>query len=171
MSNSGLKDTSIVDEAKRLESISVSEATPENLKLLSEVFKLIETETAQIAEMVFDYLIDVLDGDIMTGSIPEDHPNPKVRAYIKILNRLFLFSRKNSARGGFRIINRKTVKDLDKKTYTICMCFDGGVSLDILCDIVNTENQARTPTNSPVKVTVKQVFLGDLQHSSNYNAR
>ena len=160
-------NNSIVDYSKRLEGISVNEPTPENLKLLSEVFGLIETETAQIAEMIFDYLIEVHDLEIMTGALPEDHPNPKVKAYIKILNRLFLFSRKNSGKGGFRIINRKTVQELDKKTYTICMCFDGGVSLDILCDVVNTENQARTPTNSPVRVTIKQVFLGDLQHSSN----
>lgn len=159
--------TSEFDQIKNLESNLVGqEATPENLKLLSEVFKLIETETAQIAEMVFDYLIDVSDSEIMTGSISENHPNPKVRAYIKILNRLFLFSRQNnSGKGGFRIINRKTVKDLDKKTYAICMCFDGGVSLDILCDVVNTENQARTPTRSPVRVTIKQLFLGELKHS------
>jgi hypothetical protein len=161
------EETSVVDQIKRSESnIFGQEVTPENLKLLSEVFKLIETETAQIAEMVFDYLIDISDGEIMTGTVSENHPNPKVRAYIKILNRLFLFSRQNhSGKGGFRIINRRTVKDLDKKTYAICMCFDGGVSLDILCDVVNTENQARTPTRSPVRVTVKQVFLGDLQHS------
>ncbi len=152
--------------SKKFENISMTEPTPENLKLLSEVFKLIETETAAIAEMVFDYLVDVLDEYIMTGEISEDHPNPKVRAYIKILNRLFLLSRKNSDKGAFKLISRKTVKDLDKKTYTICMCFDGGVSLDILCDIVNTENQARTPTASPVRVTVKRVFLGDVQHSN-----
>jgi len=166
MSDDALNN-SIIDQAKKIEGISIHEATPENLKLLSEVFELIETETAEIAEMIFDYLIDVLDGDIMTGSISENHPNPKVSAYIKILNRLFLFSRKSS-RGSFRVINRKTVKDLDKKTYAICMCFDGGVSLDILCDIVNTENQARTPNNSPVKVTVKRMFVGDLQHSSGF---
>ena len=35
------------------------------------------------------------------------------------------------------------------------MCFDGGVSLDILCDIVNEENQAH-PTRSPVRVTIKK---------------
>lgn len=153
---------------KKLETLAVTEPTPENLKLLSEVFKLIETETAEIAEMIFDLLIEIPDERIMSGTIEEDHPNPKVKAYIKILNRLFLFSRKNSGKGGFRLINRRTVKDLDKKTYTISMCFDGGVSLDILCDVVNTENQARTPTNSPVKVTVKQVFLGDLQHSNSH---
>lgn len=166
MSNNAFDNDYLEDQIKKYEAISVDEPTPENLKLLSEVFNLIENETAQIAEMIFDYLIDISDGEVMTGDLPEDHPNPKVKAYIKILKRLFLFSRKNSGRGGFRIINRKTVKDLDKKTYTICMCFDGGVSLDILCDIVNTENQARTPTNSPVKVTVKQLFLSDLQHSN-----
>ena len=38
------------------------------------------------------------------------------------------------------------------------MVYDGGVSLDILCDIVNVENNSRTPTRSPVKVMVKQAF-------------
>jgi len=145
--------------SKKFENVSMTEATPENLKLLTEVFKRIEEETAETAEMIFDYLVDIMDDKIMTGEIP-DHPNPKVNAYIKILNRLFRFSRKNSAKGGFRVINRKTVKDLDKKTYTFCMCFDGGVSLDVLCEIVNAENQARTPTASPVRVMVKQAFGG-----------
>ncbi|MBM3579357.1 MAG: hypothetical protein FJX34_01125 [Alphaproteobacteria bacterium] len=142
----------------------VTQATPENLKLLSEVFQRIENETAEVADLLFEYLIDVPDEQIMTGTIPLDHPNRRIAAYIKILNRLFLFSRKQK-RGGFRIVNRKMIQELDKKTYTICICFDGGVSLDILCDVVNTENQARTPTTSPVKVTVKQVFIGDLERA------
>ena len=142
--------------SKKFENVAMTEATPENLKLLTEVFERIEDETAETAEMIFDYLIEIMDDLIMMGKIP-NHPDPKVNAYIKILNRLFRFSRKNSAKGGFRVINRKTVKDLDKKTYTICMCFDGGVSLDVLCDVVNTENQARTPTTSPVRVTVKHL--------------
>ena len=152
--------------SKKFENVAMTEATPENLKLLTEVFERIEDETAETAEMIFDYLIEIMDDLIMMGEIP-DHPDPKVNAYIKILNRLFRFSRKNSAKGGFRVINRKTVKDLDKKTYTICMCFDGGVSLDVLCDIVNTENQARTPTASPVRVTVKQLFSGSQVVSHN----
>lgn len=151
----------ISDQIKKIQNSSINEPTSDNLKLLTEVFNLIETETAEIAEMIFDFLIEVGDGEIMTGKISENHPDPKVRAYIKILNRLFNFSRTNSSKGGFRLINRKTVKDLDKKTYAISMCFDGGVSLDILCDIVNTENQARTPTNSPVRVTVKQAFASN----------
>lgn len=141
---------------------------PENLTLLTEVFERVENETAEVAEMIFDYLVDIMDAQIMTGEIP-DHPNPRVSAYIKILNRLFLLSRKNSSKGGFRIINRKAVKNLDKKTFAISMCFDGGVSLDILCDIVNTENQARTPAASPVKVTVKQIFLGDVDRNHSHN--
>lgn len=129
-----------------------------DLKLISEVFQKIEKETAEVAELIFDYLIDVSDDQIMMGVIP-DHPNPKVTAYIKILNRLFLLSRKN---GRIRVVNRKTVEDLDKKTFAICMSFDGGVSLDVLCDVVNEENLARTPTKSPVKVTVKQAFSSEL---------
>ncbi len=133
-----------------------------DLKLVSEVFQRIEAETAEIAEEIFDYLIDALDTDIIDGTIP-DHPNPKIAAYIRILNRLFALSRKKSKEGivGLLVINRKTVKELDKKTFAISMCFDGGVSLDILCDIVNEENRARTPNKSPVKVTIKKAFGND----------
>lgn len=134
-----------------------------DLKLISEVFEIIENETAEVAEMLFDILINATDEQIMSGTIP-GHKNPKIAAYLKILNRLFLFSRKHSKDGGMRIINRKTVQELDKKTFTICMCFDGGVSLDILCDVVNTENQARTPSRSPVKITIKQAFGSEHQH-------
>ncbi|MBP7710448.1 MAG: hypothetical protein KA100_05205 [Rickettsiales bacterium] len=126
----------------------------ENLQAISEVFQKIEEETAEVAELIFDYLINATDEQIMAGTVPP-HANKRINDYIKILNRLFVFSRKA---GGLRVINRKTVESLDRKTFTICMCHDGGVSLDILCDIVNTENQARTPKNSPVKVTVTQAF-------------
>lgn len=109
---------------KKPENISIDEPTPENLKLLTEVFQRIEGETANVAEMIFDYLIDIMDDQIMTGEIPA-HPNPKVNAYIKILNRLFLLSRKNANRGGFSLINRKTVKDLDKKlTQSACVLME-----------------------------------------------
>ena len=137
-----------------------------DLKLVSEVFQRIENETAEIAEMIFSYLIEVADADIFNGTIP-DHPNPKIAKYIKILNRLFGLSRKRAKLGqiGLVVINRKTVKELDKQTYAISMCFDGGVSLDILCDIVNEENMARTPTKSPVKVTIKRAFGNEIEHS------
>lgn len=138
----------------------------ENLQMISEVFEQIEKETAEIAEEIFDYLIDVSDWQIATGTIPP-HKNKKINGYIKILNRLFLLSKKYSKESGFRILNRAVVQKLDNKTFTICMCFDGGVSLDILCHIANMENQARTPTISPVKITVKHAFAQnkDLQNS------
>lgn len=128
-----------------------------NLELIGEVFALIEKETVEIADMIFDYLINVDDHHISQGTIPS-HNNKKINAYINILNRLFLLSRRNSK---FRIINRKTVENLDKKTFAISMCLDGGHSLDILCDIVNTENQARMPGLSPVKITIKKVFASE----------
>lgn len=127
-----------------------------DLQVISEVFQKIEEETAQTADDIFDWLIKVDDSAIVSGTIPESD-NEKINKYIGILNRLFAFSRNNS-KGGFRVIARDIVQDLDKKTFTICMCHDGGTSLDILCDIVNEENQARTPSASPVKVTVTQAF-------------
>ncbi len=134
-----------------------STSVADNLKLISEVFKDIEKESIEIAEMLFEYLINVADEDVMNGTIPE-HKNKKINRYLKILNRLFRFSRKKASSGGFRIISREMIEGLDKKTYIICMCHDGGTSLDILCDVVNAENSARTPTRSPVRVVVKQAF-------------
>lgn len=127
-----------------------------NLKRLSEVFQRIESETSEIAEEIFDYLLNVSDENIALGTIPLAGSS-RIKAYLRILNRLFAFSRKNQ-KNGFKVINRETVRRMDKKTYTISMCHDGGVSLDILCDVVNVENQARVPNASPVKITVKQVF-------------
>lgn len=132
--------------------------------LIANVFQQIESETADIAELIFDYLVNVDDEHIMTGTIPP-HGNNRVNAYIKILNRLFLFSRRGSKKGlsgdekryGVIIISRRTIEDLDKKTFAICMCHDGGTSLDILCDIVNVENKERTPTSSPVKITIRKM--------------
>ncbi len=125
----------------------------ENLELITKVFQQIEAETVEVAEMLFDYLIEATDAQIMTGNIPA-HKNRKINEYVKIMNRLFKFSRAGSE-GGFRLVTRNTIEALDKKTYTISMCHDGGASLDILCDIVNSENSARTPRNS-VKIKVIQ---------------
>lgn len=129
----------------------------ENLNLITDVFKQIEEESVKVAELLFDYLITASDSEIMTGDIPT-HLDPRINKYVKILNRLFRFSRNNPNNGGFRVISRNMIQDLDKKTYTICMCHDGGMSLDILCDVVNSENGARTPSRSPVRVVVKQAF-------------
>ncbi|NBV06515.1 MAG: hypothetical protein EBS06_04685 [Proteobacteria bacterium] len=145
---------------KKSEKPSASVSNPsaaDNLKLISDVFKKIEEETIEIAELLFEYLIEVSDEEVMMGTIPS-HKNSKINKYIAILNRLFKFSRNDKKSGGFRIVNRDMIESLDKKTYMICMCFDGGVSVDILCDIVNTENSARTPTRSPIRIMVKQAF-------------
>lgn len=130
----------------------------QNLALLTEVFKKIEEETVEVAEMLFEFLLNASDSEIMTGTIPLLTNKAKINKYIKILNRLFKFSRGGAASGGYRVINRKMIAELDKKTFAISMVHDGGVSLDILCDVVNVENNSRTPTKSPVRVTVRQAF-------------
>jgi hypothetical protein len=126
----------------------------QNLQAISEVFQKIEEETAKMAELIFDYLINVSDEQIMTGKIPP-HKNKRIDSYVKILNRLFLLSRNSYKGSGFKIISRSMVKNLDRKAFAICMCYDGGVSLDVLCDIVNAENEARTP-KTQVRVIVSQ---------------
>lgn len=150
----------ILDQASKKNSPSAAPQTfseAENLQLISEVFKIIEDETVEIAELLFEILLSASDAEIMNGNIPS-HKNKKIAKYIAILNRLFKFSRANPQIGSYRIINRRMIEDLDRKTYTISMCLDGGTSLDILCDVVNVENNARTPTRSPVRVVVKQMI-------------
>lgn len=149
------KEESSKERSSKSDKASSSNTTSdiENLELITKVFQQIEEETTQVAEMLFDYLIEATDAQIMTGTIPA-HKNRKINEYVKIMNRLFKFSRAGSE-GGFRLVTRNTIQALDKKTYTISMCHDGGTSLDILCDIVNSENSARTPRNS-VKIKVVQ---------------
>lgn len=130
------------------------------IEIMEKIFAEIEKSTADIAESLFDYLFDIDDFAVASGEIPEPKDG-KIKGYIKALNKLFRISRNKSKFGSFRLINRKIVKDLDKKTYLFCMCIDGGVSLDILCEIVNQENNFRTPKSSPIKITVMQFAPGD----------
>ena len=132
-------------------------ALPE-LDLMRKIFEQVEQESGDVAEQLFDYLFDVSDIDVVTGNIPmpKNKKNEAIKKYIKSLNLLFKFSRLEGF-GSFKIINRRMVKVLDKKTYLFCMCIDGGTSLDVLCEVVNQENMARTPNKSPVRITVRQV--------------
>jgi hypothetical protein len=128
------------------------------LDLMRKIFEQVEKESGKIAEQLFDYLFDVDDISVITGNIPmpKNKKHEGIKKYIKSLNLLFKLSHIEGF-GSFRIINRKMVKELNKKTYTFCMCVDGGTSLDVLCEVVNQENMARTPSKSPVKITVRQV--------------
>ena len=135
--------------------ISSANMLPE-IELMTKIFADIEKETAQLAEELFDYLFDVDDMAVIGGDIPVPNGS-KLAKYIKSLNLLFRFARRRKE-ASFKIINRRMVQDMDKKTYTFCMCIDGGISLDILCEVVNQENVARTPKTSPVKVTVTAFF-------------
>jgi hypothetical protein len=125
------------------------------LEAMQKVFSQIEQDTAQIAEELFEYLFEIEDVFVIEGEIPQPK-NKNIRSYVLALNKLFKLARREPKFGSYRIINRRAVKELDKKTYMFCMCVDGGTSLDILCEIVNQENNSRTPTNSPVKITIKQ---------------
>jgi len=137
-----------------------SVASLPELKRLQEVFQQVENNTSEIAEALFDHLLDISDIKVMEGEIPMPK-NKSITNYIKALNKLFGLSRRK-AKSSFILINRKLVKDLDRKTYHFCMCIDGGFSLDILCEIVNQENNIRTPKSSPVKITIRK-FTPDLE--------
>jgi hypothetical protein len=119
-----------------------------SLNSLIEVFEKINNNTSNLAEIIFDHLIKVSDEDLMSGKIPKintTEDSDQLNGFLHILNNLFPLSRKD----GLKIIKRETVEYLNKKTYAWAMCFDGGESLDILCEIVNEENVARIPSKSP----------------------
>jgi hypothetical protein len=140
--------------------MSTAVALPE-LDLMKKIFEQIELETAKIVEELFEYLFDVDDFSVIGGNIPLPK-NASIKGYIKSLNKLFKLSRASGV--SFRLINRRMVRELDKKTYLFCMCVDGGISLDVLCEVVNQENMARTPTASPVRITVKQIAADEKTH-------
>ncbi len=129
------------------------------MEMMQKVFAEVEKDAADIAEALFEYLFEVEDVFVVEGEIPLPKDG-KIKSYILALNKLFRLARRQPKFGSYRIINRKMVKELDKKTYMFCMCVDGGTSLDILCEIVNQENNSRTPDNSPVKITIKQFAPG-----------
>ena len=119
-----------------------------SLNSLIEVFEKINNNTSNLAEIIFDHLIKVSDEDLMNGKIPKiinAENSDQLNGFLHILNNLFPMSHKD----GLKIIKRETVEYLNKKTYAWAMCFDGGESLDILCEIVNEENVARIPSKSP----------------------
>lgn len=137
----------------------------EDLKFLSEVFEKIEQETAEVAEEIFDILVNASDEEIATGTVPLPKSSKKIKEFLMILNRLFVLSRKLAKEGSVLVINRKAVQEFDKKTFAISMCYDGGVSLDVLCDIANEENRARTPSKSlkvttTIKLSAQSLSLG-----------
>ncbi len=102
-----------------------------------------DENAADISARLFDYLRSFKDNEVMEGQIPL--PKDDLKNCVGAFNRLMKFSR-NSNSGAFRVLNRNLVEALDKKTYTYCMQEHGGDLLDTLCDIVNEENQNRTPS-------------------------
>jgi hypothetical protein len=137
-----------------------------SLNSLKEVFDKINNMTSNLAEIIFDHLINISDEDLYNGKIPniEDKKNIyQLNGFIRILNDLFPLA----YRDGLKVIKRETVEYLNKKTFAWAMCFDGGESLDILCEIVNEELNSRTPSHSP-KVLNSLVMLNSLENSKHH---
>jgi len=142
-----------------------------SLNSLIEVFEKINNNTSNLAEIIFDHLIKVSDEDLMNGKIPKiinSQNSDQLNGFLHILNNLFPLSRKD----GLKIIKRETVEYLNKKIYAWAMCFDGGESLDILCEIVNEENIARIPSKSPeaikssIQISVPKIDKNFLEENS-----
>jgi len=124
------------------------------LKSLSSIFDDINKSTSDLAEKLFEHLVDIDDEKLRDGKIPHNNNYPEINKYISTLNRLFCLS----LRDGTIAIKRDIVSHLDKKTFTLAMVSDGGASLDILCEIVNEENSQRTPHRSPSNFKIIRAF-------------
>jgi hypothetical protein len=127
------------------------------INTLINVYEQINKQTSYISEKIFDYLITVSDVDLFLGKIPyikDNLADAEINSFIRILNDLFPLS----CRDGMKVIKRDTIEYLSKKTFALAMCYDGGVSLDILCQIVNEENSARIPSQSLSKIkSIEQI--------------
>jgi len=139
-----------------LDSVSTYEKLDQKslLKSLSSIFDDINKNASDLAEKLFEHLVDIDDEKLRDGKIPHNNNYPEINSYISTLNRLFRLS----LRDGTIAIKRDIVSHLDKKTFTLAMVADGGASLDILCEIVNEENLQRTPQRSPSSVKIIKVF-------------
>ncbi len=128
-----------------------------SLNSLRNLYDKINQNTFNLAEKLFDHLINVNDADLFHGKIPyldEEKNSNNINGFIRILNDLFPLSQINGA----KIIKRETIEYLNKKSFVLAMCFDGGESLDILCEVVNEENTQRIPSRSPQMVnSLKQI--------------
>ena len=124
------------------------------LQSLNSIFDDINRNASDLAEKIFEHLVDIEDEKLRDGKIPLSNNYPEINNYISTLNRLFRLS----LRDGTIAIKRDVVSHLDKKTFTLAMVADGGASLDILCEIVNEENSQRTPQRSPSNVKITRVF-------------
>jgi hypothetical protein len=143
----------------------ISEAKSQQLfdiNSLIGVSEKMNKEASYISEKIFDHLITVSDVDLYRGKIPylkKNSSNVGINNFIRILNDLFPLS----SRDGIKVIKRETIEYLNKKTFVLAMCYDGGESLDILCQIVNEENSARIPSQSLSKIkSIEQI-------NKNYN--
>lgn len=124
------------------------------LQSLNSIFDDINRNASDLAEKIFEHLVDIEDEKLRDGEIPLSMNCPEINNYISTLRRLFRLS----LRDGPIAIKRDVVSHLDKKTFTLAMVADGGASLDILCEIVNEENSQRTPQRSPSNVKITRVF-------------
>ena len=124
------------------------------LQSLNSIFDNINKNASDLAEKIFEHLVDIEDEKLRDGRIPLSNKYPAINNYISTLNRLFRLSLMD----GTIAIKRDVVNHLDKKTFTLAMVADGGASLDILCEIVNEENSQRTPQRSPSNVKITRVF-------------
>ena len=144
-----LKPSGLISDAKSQQLFSIN--------TLIDVYEQMNRQASFISEKIFDHLITVNDFDLYRGKIPylkKDSSSDEFNNFIRILNDLFPLS----FHDGIKVIKRETIEYLNKKTFVLAMCYDGGASLDILCQIVNEENSERIPSQSLSKIkSIEQI--------------
>ncbi len=129
-----------------------------SLTQLNELAEAQNDEAERIAEKLFEITTVQEDHKILTGSIKIDSDDSKeTQMYKRILNELFLFSKKNKD-SGFAILDRKGVEGGNKKVASLLKAMDGGLFVETFCTVVNEENAARMPSSSISKAQAHRVF-------------
>lgn len=103
----------------------------------------------EIAKAIFEFLSDIPDEDVLNGRIRTNDPN--LKPYAAALNRLFLLV-KNSETGAIRQLTAGMVESISPKAYAMSAVNGGRQFVEIMCDVVNSEFEARTPASTVAKI-------------------
>ncbi len=128
----------------------------EKLERLTQVGEEELLNAEQIAEEVFLFLSDIPDQKVLKGMI-DSVDDPDLKPYVTALNTLFPLV-KNSETGGINQLNSNIVEKLSPKSYAKVAVIGGRPFVEVMCDIVNQEVDARTPSSNLFRVNAVRAF-------------
>ncbi len=119
-----------------------------------------EKDLEDVAQRIFEILIECDDKQVLSGEIPlnlaselnvadEKITQKDLELYLKIANSLFKLAN-NKEINAVKVLTPELVKNFDIKAAALAQVKGGNLLLRLLCDIVNQEISDRTPSSISV---------------------